>query len=460
MRLLPLLLVCAAGCASTRLVARVTPSPPGAYLVQNVNVFDGEQAVGLRDVRIFDGKIDAVAEAGTLQPSDGEELVSGEGRTLLPGLVDAHAHIETHGEPIWAVGLPRVDDIAQAYLYAGVTSALIMQGSTQATELRARAAAGEVPAPHLHLAGPRLTAPDGFPINLYEALLPWPFSALVTSGIDRATTAEQARAAVDAAKERFAPEFYKITCDAFPPGTPKLTAEAMTAAIARAKELGVRPTAHVGTPEDVMLAAEAGLALFAHPPSSGVLTDGQVAKLASLGVPFVSTLRFLTGPNDYAKDHGSPLDREMATPQLLEALGNRPADFEYPAVSKDLDLDAMLVRYQGNLRDNLKKLFDAGVPIFLGTDAGSPGVVPGASLHRELRVAVEAGLSPTQALKAATSAPADFLDPAHRFGRVAPGQRADLLLVNGDPTQDIAATEAVAEVFFEGRRLLRTTERP
>lgn len=443
-------------CAGHQLLGRVEPVAASGYLIQNVNVFDGEQAAGVKDVRIFEGKIDSVAEGGSLSPSEGEEVIDGKGRTLLPGLVDAHAHFESHGEPIWAVGLPNFDDIANAYLWAGVTTALIMQGGDDAVKLQRRAAAGQLAAPHLYLTGRRLTAPGGFPINLYEALLPWPLHKIATGNIRSATTAAEAREQVDDAKAELDPPFYKITCDAFPPGTPKLTAEAMTAAIARAKELGMRPTAHVGAPQDVMIAAEAGLALFAHPATSAVFTDEQVARLAELKIPFVSTQRFLTATNDFAADQGSPLDRELVRAELLRKLAERPKDFEYPAVPKDLDVDALLAKYQENLRVNVKKLFDAGVPVFAGTDAGSPGVIPGAAMHRELRALVAAGLTPVEALKAATSAPAEFLDPAKSFGRVAGGQRADLLLVTGDPTQDIAATEAVVEVFFEGKRLKRT----
>lgn len=446
----------ATGCASTKLVGRVSEAPGSAFLIQNVNVFDGERAAGVKDVRIFDGKIDTVAEAGSLQPSDGEEVIDGKGRTLLPGFIDMHAHLESHGEPIWAVGLPKPDDIANAYLWAGVTRALVMQGSPQNAKLVQRVRAGEVMGPAFHLTGPRLTGPESFPINVYEALLPWPFSSFVTKEIRTASNAAEARAAVDDAKADFAPEFFKITCDSFPPGAPKLSPEAMTAAIHRAKEVGIRPVAHIGAPEDVMIAAEAGLALFAHPPTSAVFTDEQVARLAELKIPFLTTQRFLTAPGDFAVDHGSALDRELVTPKMLEALANRPKDFEYPAVPKDLDAEAVLAKYKANLAANIKKLFDAGVPVFIGTDAGSPGVIPGASLHRELRALAATGVSNEEVLRAATSAPADFLDATRSFGRVAAGQRADLVLVSGDPLQDLAATEQVADVFFGGKRLIRT----
>jgi imidazolonepropionase-like amidohydrolase len=206
-----------------------------------------------------------------------------------------------------------------------------------------------------------------------------------------------------------------------------------------------------------MIAADAGLALFAHPPTSAVLSDAQIARLAQLRIPFVTTQRFLTGTNHMAKDGGTKLDREMVTPSLLASFAQKPADFVYPAVPPGYDVDGVLTKYEGNLRENVRRLHAAGVPIFVGTDAGSPGVVPGAAMQREMRMLVDAGIPIVDVLRAATSAPAHFLEQdARTFGRVAEGQRADLLLVQGDPTKDIGALENIVEVFLDGRRVMRT----
>ncbi|MBL8953205.1 MAG: amidohydrolase family protein [Myxococcaceae bacterium] len=447
--------VVGSGCAGHQLVGQVTAMPSKGLLVQQVNVFDGEHGIGARDVRIKDGVVAEVAEAGTLIATEGEERIDGTGRTLLPGLIDMHAHFETHGEPLWAVGFPNGPDIANAYVWAGVTTALVMQAAADQFRIARKIREGELAGPHLYLTGPRLTAPDGFPINLYRGLL-GPLAFLATGAMHTATTADEARADVDRTADEFAPEFDKITSDAFPPGTPKLTTEAMTAAIKRSRELKIRPTAHIGDPADVMLAAEAGLELFAHPPTGGVLGPEQLARLAELKIPFVSTQRFLTAPDEIAEDRGSVLERELLTPKLLASFNEKPADFKYPAVPEGFDVASALKHYRENLRTNLKHLHEAGVPVFAGTDAGSPGVVPGAAIHRELRAMVEAGLSNEEVLRAATSAPADFLDPAKKsFGRVAVGQRADLVIVEGDPLTNISATENVREVFVDGARLQR-----
>ena len=95
------------------------------------------------------------------------------------------------------------------------------------------------------------------------------------------------------------------------------------------------------------------------------------------------------------------------------------------------------------------RLRAAGVPILAGTDAPSPGTAAGVSIHRELELLVEAGLTPVEALAAATSVPAECFGLADR-GRIARGRYADLVLVEGDPTVDIRATRAIVGVWRQG----------
>jgi hypothetical protein len=103
---------------------------------------------------------------------------------------------------------------------------------------------------------------------------------------------------------------------------------------------------------------------------------------------------------------------------------------------------------------SVRQLLIAKVPVLAGTDAPNPGTTHGAALHRELELLVKAGLTPAQALTAATSAPAKAFRLADR-GRIAIGLRADLLLVDGDPTRDITATRAIAGVWKGGVRVDR-----
>jgi hypothetical protein len=110
--------------------------------------------------------------------------------------------------------------------------------------------------------------------------------------------------------------------------------------------------------------------------------------------------------------------------------------------------------YLTNALQSIRKLHAAGVPILAGTDAGNPGTAHGASIHGELELLVRAGLTPTEALASATSLPAKYFNLPDR-GRIAPGFRADLILVDGDPTTDITATRAITRVWKNGYAIER-----
>ncbi|NRQ36116.1 amidohydrolase family protein, partial [Nonomuraea sp. NN258] len=128
--------------------------------------------------------------------------------------------------------------------------------------------------------------------------------------------------------------------------------------------------------------------------------------------------------------------------------------FESLAGVRDPAQDAVPVPAGGpaNALHAARALHEAGVPLLAGTDANPYAPVHGESLHRELYLLTLAGLTPEQALAAATGAPARHFGLADR-GRVAPGLRADLLLVDGDPTSDITATRAIAGIWRRGVRL-------
>jgi imidazolonepropionase-like amidohydrolase len=107
--------------------------------------------------------------------------------------------------------------------------------------------------------------------------------------------------------------------------------------------------------------------------------------------------------------------------------------------------------------DSINALHEAGVPVLAGSDAPNPGTIHGASIHHELRLLVEAGLTPTEAIAAATLIPARYFGLNDR-GQIAVGKRADLLLVDGDPTLDIRALSKLAGVWKHGYAVERTPE--
>jgi imidazolonepropionase-like amidohydrolase len=106
-------------------------------------------------------------------------------------------------------------------------------------------------------------------------------------------------------------------------------------------------------------------------------------------------------------------------------------------------------------RANLLRVWKAGIPLAMGTDAGYPLVFHGPSLHRELQLWVQAGIPAAVALQAATANAAKLLGAGNRIGSIRKGLDADFLLVDGNPLEDIAATERISLVVFKGERLRR-----
>jgi imidazolonepropionase-like amidohydrolase len=118
--------------------------------------------------------------------------------------------------------------------------------------------------------------------------------------------------------------------------------------------------------------------------------------------------------------------------------------------------DPEFSRYRGQLKmaqKNLKKLWDSGVKVAFGTDSGPPGRFQGYFEHRELELMTKAGLTPAQALQAATLNAAQCLHLARDFGTLEKGKRADLILLDGDPLQDIRNTRKINQVWIGGREV-------
>ncbi len=435
-------------------IAQVFPSTSrqGSTWIESVDVFDGDQLLRDQDVLIDGETIVSVATAGRQTAPAGALRIDGRGRTLLPGLIDSHAHLLTAGAPPWATFLPKTNANARAMLYAGVTSVLVAQSGVDEEQLVRNSVPGVAAVPHLFLAGPGLTAPGGHPIPFVRALVPWPLSSIVVSQQPTAATEMEAQVQVERIGKLHRPPLFKIFFDTLPEGSPQLTRQTLRAAVQEAKRQGMRPVIHIGSSADMVTAAEEGAALLMHPPSKDVLSNEQIATLARIKTPFVTTLRTLQAMDEVAQTGGTPLERELMDARLLECFAHKPIGFAIQGFEK---LEKEFPKAALRMRQNIQRLARAGVPFFVGTDAGVFGVFPGASLHGEIGELAKAGLPPVEILRAATSAPAAFLDPAMRFGRVAAGQRADLLLVRGDPVASLAALSAVEEVWLSGIRLTR-----
>lgn len=385
-------------------------------LFQGVRVFDGAAAHDGLDVLVEDGRIARVGRG--LAPPAGARVVPGQGATLLPGLIDCHAH--AHG--------PEHLALAAAL---GTTTVLDMGNDpANAAKLRRARPAGGA---ELRSAGTMITAPGGHGTE-YGFEIPTLRSAAEAPAFVRARLAEGS-------------DYLKVVLDdgrAYGIRWSTLDRATLEAVIAEAHRHRKLAVVHVGTVADGRAALEAGADGLAHlfldPLDPGFVE--LAARKKAFVCPTLSVLRAVTGVSP-----GRPLveDRRLAPYLADEARRNLGEAFpRRPGVAL----------HEAAARETVRRLAAAGVDVLAGSDAPNPGTAHGATLHGELALLVEAGLTPTQALVAATSAPARRFGLADR-GRVAPGLRADLLLVRGDPTRDIAATRDVLAVWVGGEAVDR-----
>ena len=300
-------------------------------------------------------------------------------------------------------------------------------------------------------------AVDGHPGPLARAIVPWPVSSwYVSRTLREVASVDDAPRMVAEEVRRTRPDFVKVIYDDLPVGSPHLSVEELRAIVVAARRLGLPTYVHVASPQDAVEAVEAGAALLMHVPWDGLLTDEQ-AKLIASRVPVVTTRRIWSVIDDALKGTLAlhPLE-QAALPLAAGSFAAIPANYRVPGYSPEYL--AQLPSYDRLLGENLIKLRAAGARLVAGTDSGLPAMLHGPALHRELQALMALGIPAAEALRMATSVPARLYTPEIKTGVVRDGAVADLLLVEGDPLQDIAATEHIVAVWRGGRRVERRGE--
>jgi len=399
---LKLLLLCAAIGASPAALAAAT-------LVQDVRVFDGKAVHERRSVLFENG---VIADADFRGPApQGARVVAGAGRTLLPGLIDAHTHVFRWQELPVLFGVTTQVDM--------FTDLKLMKQAKQEMAQGSRHDHAD-----LFSAGTLVTAPRGHGTQFGLA-------------IPTITGPEQAQAFVDA-RIAEGSDFIKVVMESGY-GFPSLDLATARAVIEAAHKRGKLAVVHIGNEKDARAVLEAGADGLVHlyPGESGD-AEGLARLAASRGAFVIPTFTVL---ESMAGWRGDDLLADASLAGLLDKDAQAPLKARYG----NKERAAMLVAP----KQVTAALVKAGVPVLAGTDAGNPGTQYGISMHRELKALVEAGLTPVQALAAATSEPARVFKLGRR-GRIEKGYKADLLLVDGNPAADILATRRIVEVWKDG----------
>lgn len=425
----------------------------GSTYITHVTVIDTETGKEAQDrtVVISRDRITEVRDSKGAKPPEGAKVVDGKGKYLIPGLWDMHVHI-WHYESTYSL-----------YIANGVTGVREMFGPPDANKFRRELTAKAIVAPHFYLASPIV---DGHPAV-------WPNSIEVTR-------AEQAKTVVEEQKQKGA-DFIKVYS--------RLSREAYFAIATESARAGIPFEGHVPTRITAWEASDAKQRTFEHLYGIAMACSSRDEELQpKLNATLVLRERYAViaeATRFYSPEKCSRLfprlkaneNWQVPTLTVLRSFGYlkdpqfgqdarlryfRKEYRDWLAPKDDFrlkdwnDEDFALQRKQFEFSKKLVgAMFRAGVPLLAGTDTGNPYCFPGFSLHDELALLVESGLSPLAALQSATVNAAKFMNTSDRYGTIAPGKTADLVLLNADPLQDIHNTTKIAEVFLAGTEFTR-----
>lgn len=402
----------------------------GAMLIRGARVFDGSgRPAKVQDVLVRGERIAAVGR--TLRAPPGTRIVDGAGMTLIPGLHDLHVHTR---DEVYESADGMVRGLAP-YFAHGVTS--INEYSVAGPELASiRAIRAKVAAPHLNFAI-RMGVPGGHGTE----------SAGTSSITLQVTNPDEARSTMQGAL-RYKPDLIKVFADGWRYGDvdrrdrANIDVPTLSAIVEAAHRAGIPVVTHTVSRIGAWTAARAKVDALVHGIGDGALDPATIALMKRAGTAYVPTLTvyepqtnriFL--PAEWAK-----------LPSGVQAREERRRNAAQTAEPYE-------VRRWAFLKDNLRLLKAAGVPIGVGTDTGISGIYQGSATLREIRLLVDFGLTPAEALASATSVSAAIMHQQKRHGRIARGQRADLVLIGGRPDERIADLYDVRRVFVSGREV-------
>ncbi|MGD1072657.1 MAG: amidohydrolase family protein [Bryobacteraceae bacterium] len=433
-------------------------------LIRNARIFVGNgKVIENGAVLIRGGKIAEVYDGDIPDPQTLKaEAIEAAGKTILPGLIDAHVHLGASGgmSDDWRDYDPLKSSERElaAYLYSGVT-AVRSVGDLLDNALKTRNAvnSGEKLGAEFFTTGPLFTVPGGHGTEILKSLPSALRSQAEAQFLRLPKTAEEAKQEVDALSQVHV-DAIKAILDAGAGGRifNRLDPRILDAIAAAAHADGLPVVVHTGDVRDVEDALNAGVNGIEHGSFRQRIPDSDFALMVKNGVTYDPTLSVGEAFPEFAAGRLELLNRSLvqqtAPAKLLASTRRLMESPEMAAMRRSIGeypIDMNIAR------DNLVRAWKAGVTLITGSDAGNMLVFHGPTTQHEMELWVAAGIPVQVALQAATLNSAGALRAGQRFGSIEKGKDATMLVVDGNPLVDIRATEAISFVMFKGERLNR-----
>jgi len=434
-----------------------------SVLFNNVNIFVGNgEIIQHGAVLIKNGKISQVFRQPPLDTASlNAEVEDESGKTLMPGLIDMHVHIGAPGGVFknpqdYANPHAQMRRLA-AYLYSGITTVRstgdLLEG---ALEVRKNSQSDDNTVAQFYTCGPLFTASGGHPEELLENFPEFMRKMAKEQFMRQPKSAGEARTQVDALKlagvdcvkgvleagneswgkfNRLDPQIYRAVMD-------------------EATKQGLPTATHTGSAADVKLAIDAGSNSIEHGSTVDLIPDEAFAAMKARGIFYDPTLSVFEAYSDLAQGKTQILDRPLLQ-QVgpLDLINNTKSVFSKPP--KELNVARANSLFEIPVQ-NLLHAYQSGVTLITGSDAGNPMVIHGPTVQHEVELWVDAKIPKAVALQAATYNAAKALHQETRIGLIKEGMDATFLLLDGDPLQDITATEHINAVFLRGEHIDRS----
>ncbi|WP_416831493.1 MAG: amidohydrolase family protein [Erythrobacter sp.] len=395
-------------------------------VIVNARIIDGNggQPLERGSISFQGGEVTAV---GTdVAVPEGAQIIDANGRTVMPGLADMHLHLLTgqrHGTDI--LGYQRR---LNSLVYAGVTTVLDVGNVLPfVAQMSQEVEAGRIVGPRIYYVGPLVDGPDPQYPDISESL--------VTMAQTPRIVRRLREAGVHAIKAYGG-----------------LSAIEARSLVGNAREAGLPVIADMLIQNGSEHFVNAGFRAFAHTPAS--VNPDTIATMLERDVQIITTLSGFEGRERARNPEylDNALISDTADPRVLEELRARAMRDPTPDEQEGHEFRT---EYGATLRQNIRLLQNAGVPLITGTDGTAVGLFPGEGLHRELELLVLAGLTPLEAISAATKNAAVLMQAEDEWGTLEVGKRADILIIDGRPDENINHTRNVVTVIQRGQLIDR-----